>query len=322
MLENFCEIPITAFENISVGHQQDQQNATGVTVIYSSKLMPAGVDVRGGGPASKETTLLNPLAAAKGINALCLCGGSAYGLDATSGVMQYLEEKHIGFETKDGVVPLVCASSIYDLGLVNSKIRPDKNMGYQACVNGENSNCQSGNIGVGIGATVGKLFGPKNMMKSGLGYYGMQIGALKIGAIVVVNALGDVFDYQTNQKLAGLTADNGQFLDTETEFSKLLTKNPNLYHENTTIGTIITNAKFDKTQMNKIAAVAQNGLVRTIRPVHTSYDGDSVYALSCGELENVDLDIVGMLASTVMAKAINQAVLNTKSLYGIKACKA
>lgn len=320
-MNNFEEINIVDIENIKIGHGQDEENATGCTVIICEKGAPTGLDVRGGGPASRETQLLNPVAANEGIHALCLSGGSAFGLDASAGVMKYLEEKNVGFPVNNTVVPIVCSSCLFDLQLVNHKVRPDKKMGYEACINSENSNCSCGNIGAGMGATVGKFYGIERMMKSGLGCYAVKIGDLKIGAVVAVNALGDVFDYKTGKKLAGLlnpTLDG--FSDTEEEFYKSYRDMKNVFTSNTTIGTIITNGKFNKTQMTKIAAMAQNGLARSIRPVHTSADGDSVYAMSVGDIK-ASVDVVGTIASTVMAEAIKRAVLNTESKYGYKSAK-
>lgn len=315
------EINITDIENINIGHAQDDVNATGCTVVICEKGAPTGLDVRGGGPASRETQLLNPVAANQGIHALVLSGGSAYGLDASAGVMEYLEEKNVGFPVGNTVVPIVCSSCLFDLELVNHKVRPDKKMGYEACKNSEESNCSCGNIGAGMGATVGKFCGTERMMKSGLGCYAVKIGDLKVGAIVAVNALGDVFDYKTGEKLAGLLNEKlDGFSDTEEEFYKSYTGMKNVFTGNTTIGVIITNGKFTKTEMTKIAAMAQNGLVRSIRPVHTSADGDSVYAMSVGDVK-ASYDVVGTLASTVMAEAIKRAVLETESKFGYKCAR-
>lgn len=315
------EIDITDIENIKIGNAEDYENATGCTVIICEKGAPTGVDVRGGGPASRETELLNPVAANNGIHALLLSGGSAFGLDAAAGIMEYLENKNVGFSVGDTVVPIVCASCIFDLKLVNHKVRPDKEMGYKACVNSENSNCRNGNYGAGTGATVGKFFGGEYMMKSGIGSFAVQIGELKVGAIVVVNALGDIYDYENNEKIAGLLNKNKDgFLDTEEEFYKSYAGMNDLFTGNTTIGAIITNGKFTKTEMKKIAAMAQNGLARSIRPVHTSADGDSVYAMSVGDVK-ADVNVTGTLASTVMAEAIKRAAINTEPMYGLKSAK-
>lgn len=315
----FKEIKISEIENVKIGHSEDFDNGTGCTVIICEKGAPAGVDVRGGGPASRETELLNPVADCKGIHALLLSGGSAYGLDGAGGVMKYLEEKGIGFPVGKTVVPLVCASCLFDLNVANYKVRPDATMAYRACKDAENLRDDSGCIGAGTGATVGKFLGPDYTMKSGLGCYAVQIGDLKIGAIVAVNALGDIFDVETGEKIAGLlNKERNSFGDTETEFYKTYSKMKNLFTGNTTIGAIITNGKFDKVQMKKIASMAQNGYARTIRPVHTTADGDSIYGLSVGEIE-ADLNVTGTLASLVMARAVNRAVLSSHSMYGFLA---
>ncbi len=313
------EIKITEIENIRIGNAQDEQSATGCTVIICEKGAPAGVDIRGGGPASRETQLLCPVADCQGIHALLLSGGSAFGLDAAGGVMEYLEERNIGFDVGVTKVPLVCESCLFDLGVANHTIRPDKQMGYAACVDSERNLPLMGNIGAGTGASVGKLGGIQTAMKSGLGIYAVQLGDLKVGAIVAVNALGDVYDYETGERLAGMrTPDQTGWADSELVLYSLYNNKTNLFHQNTTIGAIITNAKFDKTHMNKIAAMAQNGYSRSIRPVHTTADGDSVYALSVGEVD-ADLNVTGTLAAKVMAEAIKRAVLECKSAYNLPA---
>ena len=315
------QIHITEIENIRIGHAQDMEHATGCTVIICENGAPAGVDVRGGGPASRETELLRPVADCTGIHALLLSGGSAFGLDAAGGVMEYLEERNIGFDVGITKVPLVCESCLFDLNVANHRIRPDKKMGYEACIQSEQNKPVMGNVGAGTGASVGKLGGIQTAMKSGLGMYAVQLGDLKIGAIVAVNALGDVYDYKTGKRLAGMRTNDGKdWADSEQVLYKLYNQKKNLFHQNTTIGAIITNAKFDKTHMNKIAAMAQNGYARSIRPVHTTADGDSIYALSVGEIE-ADLNVTGTLAAQVMAEAIKNAVLEAKPAYGLPAAQ-
>lgn len=318
-MKSLKEIAITEIENIKIGNAGDLKNATGCTVIICERGAITGVDIRGGGPASRETQLLSPTASNEGIHGLLLSGGSAFGLDAAAGVMEYLEQKNIGFKVGHINVPIVCASCLFDLQLVNSLVRPDKKMGYEACLNSENSNCPSGNVGAGIGATVGKFYGPSRMMKGGLGSYAVSLGGLKVGAIAAVNALGDVYDYTTGRKLAGLLNEQcNEFIDTEQELYKTQGSVHKAFTGNTTLGVVITNGKFSKTEMNKIAAMAQNGLARSIRPVHTSIDGDSVYAMSTGNVE-ANADLVGTLAATVMAEAIKQAIIKAEPIYGCKA---
>lgn len=315
------EIAITDIENIYIGSAEDRDNATGCTVIICEKGAPTGLIVTGGGPASRESELLKPTANADRIQAVLLSGGSAYGLDAAGGVMQYLEEKGVGFDVGMGVVPLVCQSCIFDLALGSFNVRPDKSMGYRAAENAYKNSFRQGNYGVGTGACVGKLGGRERATKTGIGAYAVQLGALKIGAVVALNALGDVFDYDTGKRVAGmLTEDLTAFESSEEAMYKLYKPNVSLFVENTTIGAVITNGKFDKTQMNKIAAMCHNGYARTIRPVNTSADGDSLYAMSVGEVDS-NPDMAGTLGAEVVGKAIRNAVKNAESAYGLK-CSA
>ena len=315
------EINITDIENVYIGSADDIENATGCTVIICEKGAPTGLVVTGGGPASRESELLKPVANASAIHGVLLSGGSAYGLDAAGGVMQYLEEQGIGFDVGIGVVPLVCQSCIFDLAIGSYNVRPDKAMGYRAAENAYKNNFKQGNYGAGTGACVGKIYGRERATKTGLGAYAAQIGELKIGAVVVLNALGDVFDYDSGAQIAGvLTEDLTAFDSSEDAMYKLYKPNANLFVENTTIGAIITNAKFDKTQMNKIAAMCHNGYARTICPVNTTADGDSLYAMSVGDVE-ANLDMVGTLGAKVIGRAIRNAVKNAEGAYGLK-CSA
>lgn len=302
------EIRIQDIEGILIGQAEDQNAATGCTVLLCPEGATAGLDVRGGGPASRESELLKPVAAAERIHAVLLSGGSAFGLDAAAGVMRWLEEHGIGFDTGVAKVPLVCASCLYDLTVGSSTVRPDAAMGYAACKGAAHSNYQDGCLGAGAGASVGKYRGMGQAMKTGIGSYGVQLGELKVGAIVAVNALGDVFDWKTGRQVAGLlTPEHSAFLCTEEEMYKSTQVVKNKFVGNTTIGAVVTNGRFTKTEMNKIAAMSQNGIVRTIRPVNTTADGDSLYALSVGSVE-ADLDVVGTLAAQVVAEAVLRAV--------------
>lgn len=310
------EIKITDIENIKIGNAEDAEKGTGVTVVLCEKGAPCGLDIRGGGPASRESGLLNPLAAAEKIHAVVLSGGSAFGLSSSDGVMQYLKEKKIGFETGILPVPLVCSSCIFDLGVGDKDAFPDKEMGYSACIGAENGNYKDGNFGVGTGATVGKLLGGEFMMKSGVGSYAVSIGKLKVGAIVGVNALGDVFDENGNIIAGLLSEDKKTFRNSEKTLYQMCMLKENLFHSNTTIGAVITNAALDKTKMNKVASMAHNGMARAINPVHTSADGDSIYALSVGDV-NAACDVVGTLSAYVMQRAIINAVKSSKNMYGL-----
>ena len=318
--ETLKEIGIMEVGGFKVGHAQDPVGVTGCTVIICDKQAPAGVDVRGGGPASRETPLLNPVADAKGVHAVLLSGGSAFGLDAAGGVMKYLEERNIGFDVGVTKVPLVTQSSLFDLVIGDTFARPDQKMGYQACENASYEPMAEGNVGAGMGCTVGKYRGPKYCMKSGIGSYAVSVGDLKVGAIVAVNALGDVYDMDNGQEIAGLLDDNGKLRPTEMELWGDVAHMHDLFKGNTTLGVIVTNAKMDKTLLNKVASMAHNGYARAIRPVHTTADGDSIYALSVGELPS-DVNVVGTLSAYVMGKAINRAVLAAEGMCGLPAAR-
>lgn len=286
------EISIQEIKGIKIGQSENQAAGTGCTVFLSETGMRAGLDVRGGGPASRESELLNPLAAAQVIHAIVLAGGSAYGLGAADGVMKYLEEKGIGFEVGPSLkVPLVCQSDLFDLTVGDPYIRPDKAMGYDACLRAEENgtgNYRDGNFGAGCGATVGKFAGMDYCMKSGIGSYAVQIGELQVGAVVAVNALGDIYDWKTGQKIAGLLAeDRRTFRSTEELMYASTEIVENKFTGNTTIGVIITNGKFEKASLCKIAGMAHDGYARSIRPVHTTADGDSIYAVSVGDVKRI-----------------------------------
>lgn len=320
-MSDWKEISLHDIKGIKIGHAQDEQHATGCTVILPEKKAICGVDVRGGGPASRENQLLNPLMSNDGVNAVLLSGGSAFGLDAAGGVMRYLEGKGRGVKVGDAIVPIVVGSCIFDLGCVDGKVRPDASMGYAACLNSEENVERNGNVGAGMGATVGKLHGADFSMKSGLGCYAVQVGMLQVGAIVVVNAIGDVFEMDSQKQLAGLmNKDKTGMISSEEEAVKLL-QLASLFSLNTTIACIVTNAKLDKAEMNKVAAMASNGIARTIRPVNTSMDGDSVYAMATGKVKS-STDVVGTLAAHVLGKAINRAVLETDEIYGMKSARS
>lgn len=317
------EIKLTDIKGIRVGHAQDAAGATGCTAILCENGAAAGIDVRGGGPASRETELLRPEKMVQQIHCVMLSGGSAYGLEAGDGAMQYLEEKGIGFDVGVGIVPIVCGASCFDLVIGDPKCRPDKAMGYAACAAAETGQEPAmGNVGAGAGATVGKFLGLDYMMKSGLGIHAVQSGRVQCAALVVVNALGDVIDYDSGRILAGLLNDDKSgFRDTVKVMYDQLEEDRNLWHdtvENTTLGVVITNAKLDKAQCTKLAQIAHNGYARTIQPVHTSADGDTIFVLATGEVEAVP-DCLGALATEVMGRAVNKAVCSAEPSYGLKA---
>lgn len=316
------EIKLSAFQHLKIGNAENTAAGTGCTVLLLGKNgAPAGLDVRGGGPASRETELLKPMAAAQAIHAILLSGGSAYGLDAAGGVMRYLEEQDIGFDVGVAKVPLVCQSCLFDLSVADAHTRPDAEMAYTACQNAEKGNYQDGNYGAGTGATVGKLLGMEHCMKSGIGSYAVQVGELQVGAVVAVNALGDIYDWRNGQKVAGLLAeDKKSFLNAEEVALRSYEVVENKFVGNTTIGVLLTNAKFGKAQLCKLAGMAQDGYARAIRPVHTTADGDSIYAVSLGEVA-ADQDVVGTLGAQVMAQAILRAVQAAPGAYGYPAAQ-
>ena len=315
------EIKITDIEGIKIGNAENKISGTGCTVIICEKGGVAGVDVRGGGPASHETELLNPINTVDRVHGICLSGGSAFGLEATAGVMKYLEEKEIGFKVGDITVPIVCGASLFDLAVGDSKIRPDKEMGYLASQNSEKNIVCEGNFGAGTGASVGKYRGMERAMKSGLGTYAVQVGDLKVGAIVAVNAVGDVIDIENNKPLAGiLNEEKTKILSTREEIWEDFEKTGGKFTGNTTIACLVTNGNFTKAQATKIAGMTHNGFARAICPVHTSLDGDTIFVLGTGEIET-NVDTIGTLGAYVMAKAINRAVKETEEAYGLISLK-
>ena len=303
------EISIKEIEGVSIGHAQDENAKTGVSVIYFKNGAQTGCDISGGGPASRETPLTDPMTADNPLNAVVLSGGSAFGLAASDGVMKYLEEHRIGYNTGYALVPLVCQSCIFDLGYGKSNVRPDAALGYEACKNAfECCDDSMGNVGAGTGASVGKLMGMKQAQKAGLGIHAIQVGELQIAAVVAVNAFGDIFNPENGQKIAGLMdPTRSTFLDLEQMFLQFMSAPKDLFNSNTTIGCVITNAKFDKAKLNKIAAMTRNAYARCINPVGTMADGDSIYACSVGDVVS-DVNLVGTLSAKVMQKAILKAV--------------
>ena len=319
---------ITDIQGIKVGHHTDTDALTGCTVILCEHGAVGGVDQRGGAPGTRETDLLKPMHLVDTVHAILIAGGSAFGLDAAAGVMQYLEEKKIGFNTGVTRVPIVPAAILFDLAVGNSKIRPDREMGYFACENATSDQKLVGNVGAGTGCTIGKILGSAQIMKSGIGMASMDIGGgIKVGAIVAVNAFGDLIDPETNNIIAGARTINakvlkigssGYFANT-LEIMKTLTgrsilKLSNLI--NTVIGVVATNAKLGKNETNKVAQMAQDGIARTIRPAHTMLDGDTIFALATGK-KKADVNIVGAFAAEVVAQAILSGVLSAKAVLNI-----
>ena len=308
----FCEI-----EGIKIGHAEDKEGGTGCSVVICEKGATGGVDVRGGAPGTRETDLLNPTEMVEKVNAVVLSGGSAYGLEASCGVMEYLEDKNIGFDVTVAKVPIVCQAVLFDLAFGDPKSRPDKNMGLKACKNSETYKDDiNGNIGAGFGALVGKYFGPEKAMKGGLGTYAVKIGDLVVGAMVAVNCFGDVVDPSNLNIIAGTyDRNNEEFLNTEKLMIKNIDKAKNPFKGNTTIGVIVTNANFNKAQATKVASMAHNGFARTMRPAHTMFDGDTIFTMCTNEVE-ADVTTVGMLAATVMEKAVLRGIKSASGIFG------
>ena len=309
-------IKLTDIQGIKVGNAQNLKAATGCTVIICEKGATAGVDVRGGAPGTRETDLLNPVNLVQQIHAVMLSGGSAFGLDAASGAMQYLEENGVGFDVQVTKVPIVCSAVLFDLTCGDYKIRPDKKMGYEACENATNKECPEGCIGAGTGATIGKILGKDHTMKSGLGTYSVQVGDLMVGAIVAVNCLGDVYDTDEGKLIGGVLDNEKQGLGcTEDIMLSEYSMKKNLFSGNTTIGVLVTNANLNKCETNKLASMTHNGYGRAMRPAHSMYDGDTIFAMATGNVE-ADLNVVGFLAASVMEKAIVSAVKSASPMCG------
>jgi len=319
---------ITDVRGIEVGHAQDDEALTGCTVILCRKGAVAGVDVRGGAPGTRETDLLDPINLVQKVHAIVLAGGSAFGLDAAAGVMHYLEERKIGFNTGAAKVPIVPSAILYDLNLGRADVRPDSVMGYRAAASASSGAPSEGNVGAGTGASVGKMFGAALAMKSGLGTASMDIGGgVVVGALAAVNAWGDVIDPRTGQIIAGLRSGRAgplrvgkkdYFADTLAVMKSPIGRGLLGFasRANTVIGVAATNASLTKAQATKVAQMAQNGVARTVRPAHTLLDGDVVFALSAGKRKS-DVSTVGAFAAEVMAEAVIRAVKMAKSAGGL-----
>ena len=306
---------ITDVPGVEVGHAQNKEALTGCTVILCREGAVAGVDVRGGAPGTRETDLLNPVNLVQSIHAVLLAGGSAFGLDAASGVMRYLEEQQIGFRTLYANVPIVPAAIIYDLDVGRSDVRPDTQMGYQACLNASSSEIAEGVVGAGTGASVGKILGRDQAMKSGVGGASIHIGeGVVVGALVVVNALGDVYDSQTGELVAGVRGEKTTL--------ELMQSNAFGFsaRANTVIGVVAVNADFSKVEMTRVAQMAQDGLARAVRPAHTQFDGDTIFALATGG-KKAELSTVGAYAAEAVALAIVRAVQMSVSAGGLLGLK-
>jgi len=318
---------LTDVAGLEVGHAHDLQALTGCTVVICRRGAVAGVDVRGGAPGTRETDLLDPVNMVQRVHAILLAGGSAFGLDAASGVVRYLAERKIGFKTAAAPVPIVPAAILYDLNLGSSHRRPDAAMGYDACLAASRARFPEGNVGAGAGASVGKLFGTALGMKSGLGTASIRVGPMTVAALVVVNALGDVIDPSNGELIAGLRSGRigplrvggaGYLANTLNVMQTVagLTALGIAQHSNTVIGVVATNVQLDKAGATKVAQMAQDGLARSIRPSHTMLDGDAIFALSTGRVRG-NVTSVGAFAAEVVAQAVLRAVRLASSAGGL-----
>lgn len=308
-------IELKDIKGVKIGQAQNLESGTGCTVILCPEGATAGVDVRGGGPATRETDLLNPKNMVQQIHGVMFSGGSAFGLDAGSGAMQYLDEHKYGFEILDFHVPIVCGASLFDLCVGDGRIRPDKQMGYDACVASESNLYSNGNFGAGTGASVGKMSPELNYMKTGQGMYGVQASAIQVVAYVAVNAIGNVTDGEGSY-LAGMYKDQ-KIIEPLDFFEEMIANTDSLPDGNTTIGCIVTNAKLNKNECNKVASIAHNGYALSIFPVHTMSDGDTIFVLSTGEID-ASVDAIGVLATTCMKEAIRVAAKESEPAYGLE----
>ena len=311
---------ITDVPGIRVGHASDLEGLTGCTVVLCNKGAVGGVDQRGGAPGTRETDLLRPMHMVQQVHAVLLAGGSAFGLAAADGVMRYLEERGVGFDARVARVPIVPAAILFDLSLGDPQARPDAAMGYAACRAASEEHVAEGNVGAGTGASVGKILGPGRAMKSGLGSAAVMLGGgLVVGALIAVNPFGDVVDPQTNEILAGtrkLRSD--ELADTLAVMKSRIGKVIMRFTSNTVIGVVASNARLTKEEANKVAQMAHNGIARTIRPAHTMFDGDTLFALSTGT-KRAEVSLIGAYAAKMVAEAVVRAVKAAEGVNGLPA---
>ena len=316
---------LTEVQGIKVGHHTLTERPTGCTAILARDGTTGGVDVRGGAPGTRETDLLDPVNNVQIVNAITLSGGSAFGLDAAQGVMRYLDEHKIGYPVgQAGVVPIVPAAILFDLPVGgNPKIRPTADCGFKAAEAASAAPVKEGTIGAGAGATVGKSGGPMRSMKAGLGSYSITLAnGLSVGAIVAVNAVGDIIDPDTGKIVAGVRNPDGTFADARTLLRTGQTGPRPRPGENTTIGLVATNARLTKAQANRMALMADDGLARAIYPSHTQGDGDTVFALATGQWSGeADITQIGALAADVMARAIVRAATEATGIPNLPAAR-
>lgn len=305
---------ITDVPGIRIGHFTDQQALTGTTVVLCPPGTRASCEVRGNSPGSRELALLAPEKSVQEIHAIVLTGGSAFGLSAADGAMRWLEEHGVGYSTPWVRVPIVPAAVVFDLNIGSSAIRPDSSYGYQACQAAKDGRCEEGNIGAGTGVTVGKWHGFEHCMKGGVGTASLSVGELIVGAVAVVNAVGDVLDAD-GTVLAGARGADGRFFGDQ-ESVRPLVRGRVLEGSSTTLAVAATNARLSKLDLFRVSQRMHDGMARAIVPVHTSFDGDVTFALSCGTLA-ADLDLVSELAAQATAEAIRRGVRAAKSVNAV-----
>ena len=309
---------ITDVPGIRVGHASDLQAITGCTAVLCDGGAVGGVDVRGSASGTRELDALNPSHLVERCHAVVLAGGSAFGLDAAGGVMEYLEARGIGFDVGVTRVPIVPAAILFDLRIGRADVRPDRAMGRRAAEAAATGPVAEGSVGAGTGATVGKLRGMAHAMKGGLGTAAAALpGGVVVGALAAVNAFGDVVDPETGRILAGLRGPDGRPAGTWAAMRAGILR-PRYATENTTLAVVATNAHLGKAHVSKMAALAQNGIVRAISPAHTTFDGDLVFALATGQVE-ADLNLVGTVAADLVARAIVRGIKKAGTLGGIPA---
>lgn len=312
---------ITDIRGVLVGHAQDDEALTGCTVIRCPPNTVASVDQRGGAPGTRETDLLGPLQMVEEVHAILLSGGSAFGLSAADGVVRFLEEQGIGYQIGPNIVPLVPGAILFDLFLGRADRRPDAAMGYLAAQRAATGPVASGNVGAGSGATLGKMAGPEHAMKSGLGNASIRIGPdLIVAAVVAVNPIGDVLNPKNGKIVAGARQPGSdrppyQFSDSMRLLANRLEPTSGA---NTVIGVVASNARLSKAHTAKVAQMAHDGLARTIRPAHTMADGDTIFALSSGEI-SADVSLVGSFAAEAFALAVLDGVRSATAAGGLPA---
>jgi L-aminopeptidase/D-esterase-like protein len=311
MFDNLCDVP-----GVLVGHATDREGLTGCTaVLFEEPYAVVGVDVRGSSPGTRETDRLAPMGTVRRTHALLLTGGSAFGLAAAEGVVSYLEERGVGLDVGVARIPLVSAAVLFDLLTGSPAARPGPEMGYEAAASAKSWDFPQGSVGAGTGATVGKVLGMERAMKGGLGSASVGLdGGLVVAALAAVNAFGDIRDPETGRILAGPRLEDGTLGDTVELLPEAASRLR--WTENTTLGIVATNAGLSKNGANKVAQMAHNGLARVVHPVHTTVDGDVIFAASLGAVD-APTDIVGAWAGRVMQEAILRAVREAEGVPGI-----